>query len=98
MWLCRTIARSPTRRESDTTDGEEVERVVQIALVLGMQPEVGCGDRRYEAVVERLRDPQRRVNAIPARAQGQLMHAELPRVEEPEDLDEGEVGLQKLAA
>src|SRR5205809_996631 len=73
------------------TDGEEVERALEIGLELAPEREVGGGDRGDEAVVEGLREPKRRVDTIPAGAQRQLVKAELAGVEEAEEVDRGEV-------
>ena len=65
--------RRPRAVGSRVTDRDEVERPVEVALGLGPQGEVGGGDRGHEAVVERLRDPQRRVDAVPAGADRELV-------------------------
>src|ERR1700759_4376535 len=98
MWECRTIARSPAVRAvpvaSGPADGKEVERAVE---VLGREAEVGGGDRRGEAVVERLRQPEPLVDVVPARLQRPAVHAQLARVEEAEDFHPAEVRLAELA-
>src|SRR5882724_3440054 len=99
MWEWRTIARSPAvaRGSSATADGDEVEGAVEGSLVLGAQREVRRGDRRYEAVVEGLRDVERRMHPVPARADRELVDPEPAGVVEPEDLDRGEAGLEQRA-
>src|SRR6201992_3590539 len=92
MWECRTIARSPA--PSAPADGKEVERAVE---VLGREAEVGGGDRRREAVVEGLRQPESLVHVVPARPERPAVHPQLARVEEAEDLDPAEVRLAELA-
>src|SRR5688572_23843254 len=92
MWLWRTIARSPAGR-STMTDGDEVQRPVEIAVA---KREVGGADRRDEAVVERLRQAGRPVEAVPARLDRELVQAELARVEEAEQLDPLEVRFEQL--
>src|SRR5262245_52541495 len=92
MWECRTIARSPAVR-SAITDGDEVQRPVEVA---GSQSEVPGADRRDEAVVEGLGDVERRVEAIPAEPEGELMGTELARMEQTEQSDAAEVRLEEL--
>src|SRR4051794_5705830 len=95
----RTIARSPIGSLSDgpldMADRQEVERPVKVAPT--PQPEVGRGDRRNEARVERLRQPERRVDAVPAGPKRRLVRAQLASVEEAQNLDPAEVRLQQLA-
>src|SRR4051812_30446029 len=91
----RTIARSPTGSGSRTADRQEVERAIQVAAV--GYPEVRRRDRRHEARVEGLGQPQRRMDAVPARAQRELVRAELAGVEDAVDLDAGEVRLEQPA-
>src|SRR4051794_33379374 len=106
----RTIARSPigSRSESirklrggfsdglsDTAERQEVERPVKVAPT--PQPEVGRGERRNEARVERLRQPERRVDAVPADPKRRLVRAQLACVEDAQNLDPAEVRLQQLA-
>src|SRR5215216_860472 len=107
MWECRTIAREPMPAASfasrpgasgsppgsGTADGEEVERVVEPGVAQG---EVRGGDRRHEAAVEGVGDPQHPVNAVPAEAERELVRAQLAGVEQAEDRDVGEVGLEQL--
>src|SRR4051794_21548496 len=94
MWLWRTSASAPLTTPSDPADSEEVERAIEVRPVaLGAQDEVPLGDRRREAVVEGLRDPEAPVHVVPAGvAQRELVDAELACVEEPQQLDAGEVG------
>src|SRR3954447_24379976 len=97
MWECRTIARSPAGSGvSGMADGEKVEGAVEVDPVLAPQREVGCRDRRHETVVERLRDAEGRVDAIPSGRDRELVHAELSGVMEAEQLDSREVRRQKL--
>src|SRR5829696_4986238 len=56
-----------------------------------------AADRRDEAIVERLRDSQAAMDAIPAEPDRQLVGAQLAGVEETEQLDAREVGLEQLA-
>src|SRR6188472_932105 len=93
MWEWRTIARSPAVR-SGITDRDEVQRPIQVA---GPQTEVPGADRGDEAVVERLGQVERRVDAVPAYADGELVGAQLAGVEDPEELDLLEVRLEQLA-
>src|SRR5215213_568648 len=96
MWEWRTIARSPTpgRDVSGTADGEEVETAVEVT---GPQGEVRGGDRRVEPAVEGLRQPQLRMDGVPAQSDRDLVRAQLAGVEEAEQLDRVEVGLAELA-
>src|SRR5436190_13177196 len=100
----RTIARSPTgrvtgpvREPSGTADREEVQRPREVGLVRPLQREVGRGDRGDEAVVEALGEPERGVDAVPAHPEGELVEAELAGVEDAEQLDAREVGLEQGA-
>src|SRR6187551_1836912 len=93
MWECRTIARSPALA-SAMADGEKVQRPVEIALA---EPEVGGGDRRGKAVVERLGQAQPLVHAVPAQADRDLVDAQLAGVEEAQHLDPLEVRLAEVA-
>src|SRR5215208_2309528 len=98
MWECRTIARSPTPSppvmraptSCRVADGEEVQRRVEVPFP---ESEVGGGDRRREAVVEGLGQPQPFVNAVPAELDRQLVGPQLAGVEEPEQLNPREVPL-----
>src|SRR6478609_4577858 len=90
----RMIARSPALSSGDMTDGEEVQRPVEVAL---LQLEVRGGDRGREAIVERLGQAQRLVDPVPAEPDRDLVRAQLAGVEEAEQLDPGEVGGAKLA-
>ena len=56
--------------------------------------EVGGADRRREAVVERLRDPQQRMDPVPAQPDRALVDRELAGMEEPVDLDRAERRLE----
>src|SRR5215204_3998815 len=78
-------------------NGDEVAGPVQIRLALRPKGEVRGGDRRREAVVERLRQPQRLVDALPARLERQLVDAELAGVEQRVQLDGPEMRLEQLA-
>src|SRR6266511_6397068 len=93
MCECRTRARSPTLAASPPasrmTDGEEVERALQPRLA---QLEIALGDRRHEALVERLRDPQHAMDAVPAESDRDLVDAQLACVEDAQDLDSREPG------
>src|SRR4051812_33827646 len=95
MWECRTIARSPTGSRSAMADGDEVERPVEVTAL--SEPEVSGGDRRHESGIERLRQPQRRVDPIPPGAQRDLVDPELAGMEDPQDLHPAEVGREKLS-
>src|ERR1700761_2518724 len=89
MWECRTIARSPAVPSSlRPADGKEVERAVEVPA---REAKVGGGDRGREAVVERLRQPEPLVDAVPTELQRPAVDAQLARVEEPEQLDLTEV-------
>src|SRR5512134_2926227 len=92
----RTTARSPTVRPaiSGPTDGEEVERPVQVP---GTKPEVPGADRGHKAVVEGLRHPECDVNPVPAEPQGDLVGPQLARMDEAKDLDRAEMGREELA-
>ena len=74
-------------------DGEEVECPVEIALA---QREIGGGDRRGEAVIERLGQAERPVHLVPAELDRQLVGAQPAGVEEAEELDPVEVRLAEL--
>ena len=65
-------------------------------LAAGRQLEIGRGDRRHEAVVERLRDPQRLVDTVPSERERELVGAQLASVEEAVDLDLREMRLEQL--
>src|SRR5436189_1354069 len=95
MCECSTIARSPTALSLGTTDRQEVERAVEVAL--GAHPEVRRSDPRNEPLVERPRDPQRGVDSVPAGPERQLVDSQLSSVEDAEDLDPREVGVEQLA-
>src|SRR5690349_18436525 len=94
MWEWRTMARSPTVRWaiSGTTDSQEIQGALEFAC---SQAEVAGSDRWDEAVVERLRDPQRRVHAVPAEPDRELVSAQPAGVEEAEHLDGPEVRRQE---
>src|SRR3954451_16005963 len=92
MCECSTIARSP---RSGMTDRKEVERAVEVSL--RAQPEVRGGDRWNKSLVERLGDPQRGVDSVPARPQRELVEPQFSGVEDTQDLDPGEVGIEQLA-
>src|SRR5688572_14710258 len=100
MWLWRTIARSPTVDSPSTVrlwlgmaNGEEVEGIVEALLA---EREVGGPDRRGEAVVEGLRQAEGLVDPVPAEADRPLVEPQPAGVEEPEDLDPLEAGLEQL--
>src|SRR5882672_10190676 len=93
MWECRTIARSPAVWLG-IADRDEVERAVEVP---GPKPEVAGADRRDEAVVERLGDVEGGMDPVPAGADGELVSAELARMEEAEQLHASEVGLEQVA-
>src|SRR6266550_4937563 len=99
----RTIARSPTGAawtgsgRSGTADSEEVEGPTEVGSIRALEREVGRGNRGDEAVVEALGETERRVDAVPARADRELVEAELAGVEEAEELDALEVGLEQVA-
>src|ERR1700749_692514 len=103
----RTIARSPAvsappaplpatgaAPASGPADGKEVESAVEVPVV---EPKVGGGDRRREAVVEGLGQPEALVDTVPAGLQRPAVDAQLARVVEAEQLNPAEVGLAKLA-
>src|SRR5689334_11059078 len=96
MWVWRTTATRPGGlTDSRATDGEEVERAVQVAAA---QREVARRDRGREAVVERLRDPQARVDGVPAETLDRdLVRAQPARVEQPEQLDGAELRFAERA-
>src|SRR5919197_918663 len=92
-----TTARSPTEVSSvalGTADRHEVERAIEMVTV--DEAEVRGGDRGHEARVERHREPERRVDALPAGTERELVRAELAGVEEPEDPDLRETRLQEV--
>src|SRR5262249_4408404 len=109
---CGSAARSPGRQRSASplslpstgcysasprsalANSQEVERAVEVAAA---QPEVPGADRRDEAVVERPREAKRRVDAIPAQPDGELMGLQLAGVEDAEQLDAREAGLEQGA-
>src|SRR3954453_22388895 len=99
----RTIARSPTgpgwtgSRRSGTADREEVEGPPEIGSIRALEREVGRGDRGDEAIVEALGETERGVDAVPARADRELVDAELSGVEDAEELDALEMGLEQVA-
>src|SRR5207253_1324370 len=73
------------RRDRSPADGEEVQRAREVLALT--QREVLLGDRRGEAVVERLGDAQRLVHRVPLEVlQREGVQAELARVVEAEDL------------
>ena len=90
MWEWRTIARSPallaqawqTARKSSARSRSPARSAKSEA-----------GDRRREAVVEGLGQPQRLVDAVPAQLDRELVRAQLAGVEEAEQLDPREVRL-----
>src|ERR1700753_1003956 len=103
MWEWRMIARSPAvsappapppatgaAPASGPADGKEVERAGEVPVV---EPEVGGGDRRREAVVEGLGQPEALVDAVPAGLQRPAVDAQLARMVQAEQLDPAEVGL-----
>src|SRR3954449_9761496 len=92
MCECSTIARSP---RSGMTDGQEVERAVE--LPLRAHPKVRGGDRRNESLVERLGDPQRGGDSIPAGPQREFVEPQFSGVEDTQDLDPREVRIEQLA-
>ena len=95
MCVCRTRQKRPGGARSRSQHGEEVQRAVEVARAQG---EVADGDRRREAVVERLREPQRLVDAVPAEPLDRdLVRAQLARVEQAEQLDRAEVALAQRA-
>src|SRR5262249_497762 len=113
MWEWRTIARSPTvirpppplrvrgcRRApspwqpSSRADRQEVEGAVENALP---EPEVTRADRGNETPVERLRQMEGGMHAVPAEPDCELVRAELASVEEAEQLDTLKVRLQQRA-
>src|SRR6185503_12938673 len=75
---------APLASASRLEHRDEVERPVERARP---EHEVACGDRGGEAVVEGLRDPERRVRPVPPGPQRELVRAQHPRVEEAEQLD-----------
>src|SRR4051812_31427522 len=104
MWECRTRARSPALsrrlmpaarscRGRPAAPGEAGGPV----QVPGAQAEVRGGDRRREAVVERLGQAKAFVDAVPAEPDRQLVCAQLAGMEETEQLDLWEVALAELA-
>src|SRR6476619_1678637 len=94
----RTIARSPAMSlpgalpaaRSCMADGDEVQRLLE---ALAAEAEVGGGDRRSEAVVEALGEPEALVDGVPAEPDRDLVDAQLAGVEEAEQLDPLEVRL-----
>src|SRR3712207_2144540 len=101
MWLWSTIARSPTdppaspaASASRMTDRDEVQGPFEAC---GLQREITGRDRRDETVIERLGDPQCRVDTIPAGADRELVRAQLACVKEAEHLDAGKAWLEQLA-
>src|SRR3954468_23849225 len=94
MWECRTIARSPTVRVamSGAAHRQEVERAVEATAT---QAEVAGADRRDEAVIERPRQAKRRMDAVPAQLDGELMYPQLAGVEDAEQLDAREMRLEE---
>src|SRR6476620_118988 len=102
----RTKAKSPTassaplpgavglREGSGMADGDEVEGLVKAGVSQG---EVRRGDRGDEAVVERLGDTQRRVDAVPAKADRELVGAQLAGMEQADDFNPREARLDQLA-
>src|ERR1700759_1816108 len=82
----RTIARSPAVSEPPAP-----LPATGAAPVSG--PADGGGDRRREAVVEGLRQPEALVDVVPAGLQRPSVDAQLARVVEAEQLDPAEVRL-----
>ena len=75
----RAQVRHTARKSSARSSGRRAQR------------EVPGGDRRGEAVVERARQAEARVDGVPAQSQGDGVGAEAAGVEEAEHLDGGEV-------
>src|SRR4051794_9563127 len=102
MCECRTIARSPALPprlapligSSLATDSDEVQCRVQVPFP---ESEVGGGDRRREAVVERLGQAEALVDRVPAEPDRELVQAQLAGVVEAVELDPGEVVLAETA-
>src|SRR3954452_6036981 len=98
----RTIARSPAvsppgplaAARSCMADGDEVQR---LAEPLAAEAEVGGRNRRGEAVVEALGEPEALVDRVPAEPDRDLVDAQLSGMEEAEQLDPLEVRLAELA-
>jgi len=65
--------------------------------VVRLQPEVGRGNRRGEAIVERLGQMQSLVGAVPAELDRQLVRPQLAGMEEAEQLDAQKVGVAEFA-
>src|ERR1700684_2425455 len=74
-------------RDSRATDGDEVERLVEVGICLRAQGEIAGCDRRREPVVEGLGQAQARVDRIPAELERKRMVLQLARVEQPVHLD-----------
>src|SRR3954451_6367072 len=87
-------AGTATRYASRPQHCEEVKCLVKIAIA---QLEVAHRDRRREPVVEALRNPELRMERVPAGTDRQLVDAELARVEKPVHLDAAERALTELA-
>src|SRR3954454_7483068 len=97
MWEWRTIAKSPAERSAiklGAANSQEVQGLVERA---GLQLEVAGADCRDEAVIERLGDVEGGMDPVPAAPDGELVDAQLARVEETEDLDAPEMRLQQGA-
>src|SRR4051794_27704586 len=93
---CANAGRSPPRR-SRAQPGEQVECALERAGLRRKQREVAHGDRGREAVVERLRDPQAGVDAVPAEAlDGELVDAQGARMVQPEQRPRPEVPRAQL--
>src|SRR5919198_4030458 len=93
----RAPASATSWRELCMADGHEVQGSVERCLILALEREVGGGDRGNEALVERLRQAQRRVEAVPAEAERDLVQAEGSRVGRAQELDPSGVGLEERA-
>src|SRR5215213_6441609 len=65
---------APGRRGPSPQDGDEVQRLVQRPLA---QREVGCRDRRREAVVEALGEAELGVYVVPPGPERELVGAQL---------------------
>src|SRR4051812_18438331 len=87
-------AGTTTRSGSRPQNREEVERLVQVATA---EAEIADRDRRREPVVEALRDSELGMQRVPACPDRQLVHAQLARVKQADELDISEGRLTQRA-
>src|SRR4029079_13113425 len=88
----RLARRLKGRDEADRSGAQHRDQVERALEPPAAQREVPRRDRGPEPVVERAREAEPRVHRVPAQPlDGELVHPEPARMEEPEQLDAGEV-------